>query len=83
MTCTGTVKGSRIELDRPLPYSDGQRVTVTVEPEVCTPRGSPQAVLEALRQPPHLSKEDVDALEESIRAGELPSRDRRLFEEIE
>jgi hypothetical protein len=45
--------------------------------------GTPQAILEILRQPPHLSKEDVDALEESIQTGKLQRREKRLFEESE
>jgi len=33
MGCKGTVKGKVIELDEPLPYPDGTRVEVTVQPE--------------------------------------------------
>ena len=42
--------------------------------------GSPQAILRALAQPPHLSKEDVDELERVIRENELPSRTEGSFD---
>ena len=35
-------------------------------------QGSPRVVLKAMFEPPHLSSQDVDALEEAIAAGKLP-----------
>jgi hypothetical protein len=43
--------------------------------------GSPQAILRAIAQPPHLSKEDVDELERVIRESELPARHEAIFDE--
>lgn len=36
------------------------------------PPGSPQAVLDAMRAEPHLSKEDVDELDRAIQEGKRP-----------
>ena len=46
-----------------------------------TRRGSPQAILRAIAQPPHLTKEDVDDLERVIRENELPAQDGQIFNE--
>lgn len=42
----GTVKGNVIELDEPLPFTEGTRVEVTVSPEAKPRKGSPQAILQ-------------------------------------
>lgn len=44
MTCTGTVKGNRIEFDHTLPFTEGLQVVVNImsSPPI---KGSPQAWL--------------------------------------
>ncbi len=42
--------------------------------------GSPQALLQALREMPKLEPGDVDALEEEIRKGRLPAREGGIFD---
>jgi len=77
----GIVKGKTIELEEPLPYPEGQPVSVSVEPLVGRyPRGSPAAILEAVRKPPHLTDEDVDELERAIEEGKLPVREECIFD---
>jgi len=43
------------------------------------PRGSPAAVLELMRNPPHLSKEDGEALDAAIASGQQPAEDGDVF----
>jgi hypothetical protein len=45
MNTNGTAFGRKIELDEPLPFADGTRVTVTVTPDGKPRKGSPSAVL--------------------------------------
>ena len=73
MTHKGIAKGKTIELEEPLPYTDGQPVSVSVEP-LCTELqpGSPVAILKVLRDLPTLDPKDVDALEQGIEQGRLP-----------
>ncbi len=42
----GTVKGNVIELDEPLPFTDGTRVEVSVQLESKPRKGSPKAILQ-------------------------------------
>jgi hypothetical protein len=42
--------------------------------------GSPEAVLRAMREPPHLSSSAVDDLEAAIASGRLPVRDLDAFD---
>jgi hypothetical protein len=73
VTYRGVVKGKTIELDEPLPYPEGQPVTVSVEPvSPAFALGSPAAILDAMRRLPHLRAEDVDELERAINEGKLP-----------
>jgi len=75
MTYKGIAKGKIIELEEPLPYSEGQPVSVSIErlrPEVQP--GSAAAILKVLRDLPQLNPEDVDALEQAIEQGRLPVR---------
>ena len=44
------------------------------------PPGSAMAILCAMREPPHLSAEDVDALEQAIADGKLPVRHEGVFD---
>ncbi len=50
---------------------------------VSSPPGSPQAILQALKDAPHVSSEDVSALEQAIKEGELPVDWTSIFEENE
>ena len=60
----GTVKGKVIELDEPLPFPDGTRVEVTVQPEVQPekklPKGSPKLIVQLLAGT--LTPEEADAI---------------------
>lgn len=44
------------------------------------PPGSATAVLRAVREPPHLSAEDVGELEQAIAAGKRPLRQQGIFD---
>jgi hypothetical protein len=56
---------------------------VHISPSVGNPIGSAARLLEAMRQPPHLSKEDVAELERAIEEGKLPVRYQSVFGEEE
>jgi hypothetical protein len=78
----GIARGKMIELDEPLPFEDGQPIIVTVQPRPTTGlRGSPAALLEAVRRPPHVTAEDVDELEQAIREARLPVSEEGIFDE--
>jgi len=79
---TGRAKGSVIELDEPLPYEDWRCVEVSLAADD-TPRrgGSPQEVAAAARLAPHVSHEDVAALEAAIRESRQPTRFDSIFNE--
>ena len=73
MNYRGLAKGKTIELEELLPFADGQAVRVSVEPWASTWRpGSPQAVLQAVRDLPHLRGGDVDELEAAMEGSRLP-----------
>jgi hypothetical protein len=75
MTYKGLAKGRIIELEEPLPFSEGQPVTVSIEsfhPE--QQPGSPQAILKVLRDLPNIQTEDVDELEQVIERDRLRAR---------
>lgn len=75
MTLKGIAKGRIIELEEPLPYSEGQPVSVSIEPFGPENQpGSPAAILKVLRDLPHISAEAVDELERVIEQGKLPVR---------
>jgi hypothetical protein len=70
--------------DQPLPYSEGQAVSVSVEalrPELQP--GSAAAIVKTMRSLPDLNPDDVDELEELIRQGRLPVRTQSEFEKDE
>ena len=73
MHSRGIARGKIIELEEVLPYAEGCLVNVIVEPED-TPlqASSPAVIRQAMYKPPHLSAEDVDELEQAIKAGQLP-----------
>jgi hypothetical protein len=75
MTYKGLAKGRIIELEEPLPFCEGQPVTVSIEPFHPEQQpGSPQAILKVLRDLPNIQTEDVDELEQLIKRGSLPIR---------
>ena len=43
------------------------------------PRGTAATLLQVMRDPPHLSDEDVDALEAAIAAGRQPAKNGDIF----
>lgn len=82
MIYKGIVRGKTIELEEPLPYPEGQLVSVLVEPLVGEPQpGSPAAVRQAMHEPPHVKWEDVDELERAIEEAKLPVHQRSVFED--
>ena len=73
MKYRGLTKGKTIELEEPLPFPEGQSVRVSVEPwPLQSSVGSPQAVLQAVRDVPHLRTFDVDELDAAIEGSKLP-----------
>jgi len=76
MNYKGRIKGRTIELAEPLPFAEGQLVKVSLEAIALSTRsGSPQAVLEATCQSPHLPQADVAALEAAIQDAKLPAHE--------
>jgi hypothetical protein len=61
-----------------LPQGTELQLQVT---EVEFPRGSPQAILKAMSEPPHVTREDIEALEKAIEEGKLPPTDKGCFDE--
>jgi hypothetical protein len=51
-----------------------EQLSSLVRPAPNTRPGSPEAVLRAMHQPPHLTSADVDDLDAAIAAGRLPVR---------
>ena len=58
----------------------GAGLQPAVPPSGDFPSGSSTAVLHAIRQPPHLSVEDVDELEQAIVAGKQTVRREGIFD---
>jgi hypothetical protein len=80
MTYKGIAKGRIIELEEPLPYCEGQPVSVSIEPfRPEQQSGSPQAILNVLRALPQIKTADVDELERLISEGKLPVRAKGEF----
>ena len=81
MTYKGIAKGRIIKLEEPLPYCEGQPVSVSIEPFRPEQQpGSPQAILKVLQSLPQITIEDVDKMEQLIRQGNLPVRMEGEFE---
>jgi hypothetical protein len=84
MTYKGVAKGKIIELEKSLPYSDGQAVSVSVEalrPDLQP--GSAPAILKVMRSLPDLNPYDVDELAHLIRQGRLSVRMQGEFKKDE
>jgi hypothetical protein len=78
----GVARGRLIELDEVLPYAEGRLINVIVELEDSSfQAGSPAAIRQAMHESPHLTREDVEELEEAIDAGRLPVCDGGVFDE--
>ena len=81
MDFKGVARGNIVELERPLPYPNGQVLSVSVQVlSAELQAGSALAVREAMHEAPHLSSSDVDELERAIEEGRLPLRSRSVFE---
>jgi hypothetical protein len=75
MKYKGLAKGRIIELETPLPYCDGQEVSVSVEPFPLEQQlGSPLSILRVLKELPDIPIADVDEMEQWIKRGSLPVR---------
>ena len=82
MTYKGIAKGKTIELEQPLPYKEGQPVTVSIEAVADEPAlGSPEAIRKAMHRPPHLDPEWVDLMEQAIKQGQLPVAREGVFDD--
>lgn len=56
-------------------------VAMKLRQQLSAPRkGSPDAVLEAMHEPPHLTPSDVESLEESIATDKLPVKWEPVFD---
>jgi hypothetical protein len=79
MVCQGVIRGRTIELEHPVPYHEGEVVTVSIEHSETPERGTGAAVLKAVLALPDIEPEAVDELEEAIRSARLPVRDQDWF----
>lgn len=80
----GIVKGKQIELEKRLPYPEGQAVRIFIEPLTQEVElGLPAAIREVMHEPPHLASEDVDELERQVERGKLPVMTNNVFDEPE
>ena len=80
MSYKGIARGKLIELEEPLPYSEGQPVNVSVEPLTEQPQtGSPATIRRVMYEPPHLKWEDVDELEQAIEEAKLSVHQEGVF----
>lgn len=62
-------------------HAPAEWVAMKLRQQLSAPRkGSPDAILQAMREPPHLTSLDVGALEESIATGKLPVRWEPVFD---
>jgi hypothetical protein len=81
MTYKGIARGKLIELEQPLPFTEGQALSVSVSPLAeDARRGSPEMILEAMRALPKVSEEEVAELERMIEEGKLPVRYEGIFD---
>ena len=67
----GTVKGDHIELNETCSLPEGTQVLIT---PVDSDQGSPEAILQAAKVPPHIDPEDVEMLNSLIEEGKSPVR---------
>lgn len=84
MTVQGTANGKSIELDEPLPFPDGEPLTIDVHPTNNDARNypTPAEVVEALRKLPPVTDEDIAELMRAIDSDKQPASDRGIFDEL-
>ncbi len=58
-----------------------ERLTPLLETATASSPGTPTAIQQAMREPPHLPWEDVDELEQAIAEGTLPVQPDGVFDE--
>jgi hypothetical protein len=66
----------------PVEMTKDQIVELEVRPEESPAKGSPAAVLAAMRAGPRLQPGDAEALERSIEEGKLPVRFEGIFDDL-
>lgn len=82
MTSKGHIKGGSIEFDEPLPFPDGQEVSVTVLP--MNPQdmpGSPAFAHRMMHESPHLQPGDIEDFDKILRENELSIETGGIFDE--
>jgi hypothetical protein len=67
--------------EEPVDLPQGQVLDIEVREVSDPPIGSGAAILRAMSEPPHVSEEDVAALEEAIESGKRPPITRGEFDE--
>jgi hypothetical protein len=87
MVYRGVAKGKIIELEGDASLPEGTPVEVSIKEERIEgiapgeyPKGSPRAVLAALKVAPRCTAEDVEALIQSMEQGKQPVRFEGVFE---
>ena len=67
--------------EEPVDLPQGPILDVEVREPSEPPIGSGAAILRAIESAPHVTREDVQALEDAINAGRLPADNRGVFDE--
>jgi hypothetical protein len=87
MVYRGIARGKIVELEDEVSLPEGTEVEVSIKQErvgETTPagyrKGSPKALLAALKLPTRCTPEDVEALVQSVRQGKQPVRFEGVFE---
>lgn len=80
MSYRGIAKGTIIELENPLPYDQGQRLSISIEALQNEPTTSIDAILRVMREPPHLEAAAVGELERAIEEGNIPVQQEGSFD---
>jgi hypothetical protein len=82
MTCKGVIKGRTIELEEPLPFREGQAVTVSVQPSLeDAPPGSAAAICAALDAMGPVDPDIIDEFERAIEERKHPPQRKGAFDE--
>lgn len=79
MTVTGIVRGNSIEITEPLPYAEGEELSLSIQR---VPRGNAAALLEAVLAPPHVDPEAVEEMLRAIEEGKQPVSYRGIFDDL-
>lgn len=76
------VRGGRLVPLEPVDLVEGAEFQIEVdESALAAGKGSPAAILAAMRRPPHVDQIDVDELERAIEDGKLPVRSEGIFDQ--